>query len=294
MERVATPLRPSLADWISLTKPGITRMVVISTIGGMWLAPETMQLSTALLTVLGMVLVVSGANALNCYLEREVDRHMDRTADRPLPAGRMDPEGALYFGLALSAVSIPLLTLGAGPLAALLAGAALVLYVLVYTPLKRLSPLSTVVGAFPGALPTLVGYAAVSETLRPPAFVLFAILFLWQMPHFYAIGLFRREEYAAAGLQIASVVHGEVATRVQMARYATALLPVSLLLVPMGAAGVVYALGAAVLGIAFLLLCIVGVLRGGGRRWARLVFHGSLVYLLGLIAVLVADAIVRA
>ena len=293
METVASRPRPGIADWLALTKPGITRMVVISTVGGMWLAPEPMTVVAALLTVIGMVLVVSGANALNCYLERDVDRHMTRTADRPLPAGRMEPESALYFGLALAAAGIPMLMVGAGPLAALIAGTALVSYVLVYTPLKRRSPVSTFVGAFPGALPTLVGYAAVSGTLRPPAFVLFAILFLWQMPHFFAIGLFRRAEYERAGLKIASVVHGEAATRIQMARYATALLPVSLLLVPMGAAGLVYGAGALVLGAGFLGLNIYGVVRRAGARWARVVFHASLLYLMGLILLLVVDALLR-
>jgi heme o synthase len=290
METVAAARRGSISDYLSLTKTGITRMVLVTAAGGMWLAPGSLDPSTVMLTLVGLALIVSAANTLNCYLERDVDALMARTRDRPLPAGRIEPNHALVFGLVLSAISVPLLTFGVGPLPGFLAALALVSYVLVYTPLKRLTPLSTLVGGVPGALPPLIGWTAATGTLDPPGWVLFGILFVWQMPHFYAIGLMRTDEYAAAGLRILPVVRGETLTRIQMVRYASLLVPVSLLLVPMGVSGWLYGLAAAILGVACVVQIAWGVFRGGGVRWARGVFHGSLVYLTLLVIFLVLDA----
>ena len=295
MSLSVTAPRFSAADYVSLVKPGITRMVIFTTFGGMLVVPGPTDLVMATLTVLGMVLVVGGANALNCYLERDTDALMTRTADRPLPAGRMAPPSALRFGLLTSGAALPILALGASLQAALLAGLALFAYVLVYTPLKRRSPVSTLVGAFPGALPPLIGYVAKAGEIGAPGVLLFAILFLWQMPHFYAIGLFRKDEYAAAGLQIVSVVYGEKATRIQMARYSTALVAVSLLMGPMAGAGPIYLIGAALFGLAFLALNVYGALaRELADSWARRVFHASLIYLAGVVVLLVVDAWVGA
>ncbi len=289
----AVAARPSLTDLVSLTKPGITRMITITTAVALFVAPGHVPVLTWILTLVGTALVVGAANSLNCYLERDVDRLMSRTRDRPLPAGRVEPETALRLGLGLAVVSIPLLTFAVNPLTGLLAAAALVSYVLVYTPLKRRSPLSTLVGAVPGALPALMGWAAATGRIDPPAVVLFAIVFFWQMPHFLAIGTFRKDEYARAGFKILPIVHGDTLARVQMLRYAAALLPVSLLLAPLGAAGSVYFVGALVLGVAFLAMVAWGnFARVVAESWGRAVFHASLLYLTGIFVLLVVDHLV--
>jgi heme o synthase len=290
MDGVVAARRGSFSDYVALTKTGITRMVLITAAGGMWLAPGSLEARTVVLTLVGLALIVSAANTLNCYLERDVDALMTRTRDRPLPAGRLDPAHALVFGLVLSALAVPLITFGVGPLPGFLSALALVSYVLVYTPLKRLTPLSTLVGGVPGALPPLIGWTAATGTLDPPGWVLFGILFVWQMPHFYAIGLMRKDEYEAAGLRIMPVVRGEPLTRIQMVRYASLLVPVSLLLVPMGVSGWLYGLAATFLGVAWAGQIAWGVFRGGGERWAHNVFHASLLYLTLLVVFLVLDA----
>ncbi|MEC8423168.1 MAG: protoheme IX farnesyltransferase, partial [Myxococcota bacterium] len=176
--------RPSLLrDLFSLTKPRLSALVLVTAGGGLWLSGASLGWRHAVATVGGTLMVVGGANALNCYLERDSDAHMARTARRALPMGRLDPTVALVFGLVLSAVSIPLLTLTTTPLAGLLAAVALVSYVLVYTPLKRRSSISTLVGALPGALPPLIGWTAATGRLDAGGLVLFAVLFLWQIPH---------------------------------------------------------------------------------------------------------------
>ena len=156
---VAAAGRPpsALADLLSLTKPRLSALVLVTAGGGLWLTDRDVPLQVAIAAVGGTIAVVGGANALNCYLERETDRHMLRTRSRPLPAGRMAPATALAFGVALSLVSVPVLTYLTSPMAGLLAAVALLTYVLVYTPLKRRSSLSTLVGALPGALPPLIG-----------------------------------------------------------------------------------------------------------------------------------------
>jgi protoheme IX farnesyltransferase len=199
----ATPVTGlSLGAYLELIKPRITTLVVLTTATGLWLAPERPSFRTALFTVLGTILVVAAANVFNMYLERDTDALMPRTMNRPLPAGRIDPACALLFGVLLAAISVPLLTFVVGPLPGLLAALALVIYALVYTPLKRRTTASLLVGAVAGAIPPLIGWTAATGSIDPPALVLFAILFLWQVPHFLAIALFRRTEFARAGLLV--------------------------------------------------------------------------------------------
>src|SRR5438552_3753678 len=190
------------SDLLALAKPRITALVVFTTASGLWLAPRGVPARTVVFTLVGTVLIVAAANVLNMYLERDSDALMKRTMNRPLPAGRMDPQLALRFGLALAAVSVPLLTFAVGPLPGLLASVALVSYVLLYTPLKRYTAAALLVGAVPGAIPPLIGWTAATERLDLPGVLLFAVMFLWQVPHFLAITLFRREEYARAGLVV--------------------------------------------------------------------------------------------
>jgi len=245
------------------------------------------------LSLAGTALIVGSANALNMWLERDVDGLMARTRNRPLPAGRLSADVALAFGLALAVVSVPMLfvvNLATG----LLGLAALLSYVAVYTPLKRHTHLALLVGAVPGAIPPLLGWATVTGTIGLGGLLLFGVLFLWQIPHFAAIAIFRAEDYGRAGLQVVSVQHGERAARETVALYAVLLVATTMLFVPFGLAGRYYLGAATALGAAFLALSLRG-LRAGGRfdtnRWAKQVFAFSVVYLPALlIALLVARA----
>lgn len=282
-----------LADLVSLTKPRITAMVVITMLGGMWLAtrsggPQRSALTLSL-AMLGTVLVVSGANTLNMYIERESDRFMARTKNRPLPSGRMAPEVALWFGLAISAVSIPLLTFAVNALTGLLAAFALVSYVLVYTPLKRTTTLSLLIGAAPGAIPPLLGWTSVTGHTEWPGVLLFGILFLWQIPHFLAIATFRREDYRRAGLKILPVERGDRVTRHHIVAYLVALVAVTLLLVPFGVGGSFYLASAIGLGAVFLGFGAWGLRPSAGARWARGLFITSIFYLVLLLGALAVN-----
>ncbi|MCC7542027.1 MAG: protoheme IX farnesyltransferase [Deltaproteobacteria bacterium] len=290
------PLRGALglaADLVALTKPRVTSLVLLTAGVGMYLAPATdasPTLPTLLAALFATALAVASANALNCWWERDVDRHMDRTRDRPLPARRLDPQTALAFGLALGVLSVPALWIAANALTAGLGALALVVYVLGYTPLKRRSPWALPIGAVPGALPPLMGWTAVTGQLDLGGLGLFAILFVWQLPHFLAIGLFRKDDYARAGLKILPVVRGEMATRIHIALYVIALLPITLALVPLGIAGVGYLAVAVVLGASFFVWSMTGLRAEVGPRWARGLFFVSLVHLSGLFLALVVFA----
>ncbi|MFW6051155.1 MAG: heme o synthase [Myxococcota bacterium] len=280
----------TVRDLVSLTKPRITLLVLITTAGGMWLAPSELPFWTIAVMLAATGAVVGSANALNCWLERDVDRHMTRTARRPLPAGRLSPGVALAFGLGLGVASVPVLAFAVNPLTGLLGAAALISYVAIYTPLKQRSPAALLVGAVPGALPPLMGWTAVTGAVEAPAVVLFGILFLWQLPHFLAIALFRKEEYANAGLRVLPAVRGDRVAKLHLVLYAGALVPVSLLLVPMGVAGPLYLTVAAAAGGVFLAASLLGLRRTAGEPWARRVFLISLVYLTALFAALLVDA----
>ncbi|GAC1339863.1 MAG: heme o synthase [Myxococcales bacterium] len=288
----ASPPAPGVAlgDLVALAKPRITALVVFTTASGLWLAPQHLAPAGVALTLVGTVLVVAAANTLNMYLERDSDALMPRTAGRPLPAGRLAPGVALRFGLALSALSVPLITFAVGALPGLLASIALVSYVLLYTPMKRMSATSLLVGAIPGAIPPLIGWTAATGHLDLAGVLLFAVMFLWQVPHFLAITLFRKAEYARAGLIVQpNEPGGERAARANIVRYTVALVFVSLLFVPLGVAGKLYLVTAAVAGAGFLAYGLVGLSANAGVRWARNLFALSLLYLTVLFAVLMVD-----
>lgn len=283
----------SLRDLLALTKPRITAMVLVTTAGGLWLAPEKVPFMAALLTVIGTTLVVSGANALNMLLERDSDRFMLRTRNRPLPAGRMSPRVALWVGLAASIVALPILAIGVNLTTAFLAALANVSYVLAYTPMKPRSHLSLFVGAVPGAIPPLLGWTAATSRVDVGGLVLFGVLFFWQIPHFLAIALFRREDYAAAGLKVMPNEAGVAATKRAMVNYTAALVATSLLVFPLGLAGKGYLVGAFIIGCVFLGWACYGLGRAdvpvpSKDRWAKSFFAYSIVYLLALFALLVA------
>src|SRR5713226_3295268 len=288
--------RPSVAtasDFLSLTKPRLSSLVLVTTAGGMWLSPSGLSPARQIASLLAVAGLVGGANALNCFIERDVDRLMARTRNRPLPAGRMDPQVALWFGILLAAVSLPTLFFEANAITALLGCIAFFTYVFVYTPLKSRSYLAMLVGAVPGALPPLMGWTAANGTIGGPGLVLFAILFLWQLPHFIAISLYRRDEYAAAGLKSLPVQRGEEASRLQLLGYTVALVPVTLLPSLLGIAGLFYGLLALGLGSIALGMAIHGALAKLGKPWARRVFRFSLLHLAILFAGLWIDVGLR-
>jgi protoheme IX farnesyltransferase len=282
------------SDLVALTKPRITAMVVSTMLGGVWLAHHASRAqglsvtsaATAAIGVIGTALVVSGANTLNMYIERDSDRLMARTKGRPLPTGRMAPPVALWFGLALSAIAVPLLTFGVNAVTGLLAAIALVSYVLVYTPLKRATTLSLLIGAVPGAIPPLLGWTTATGRIEWPGLLLFGVMFFWQVPHFLAIATFRREDYRRAGLKVLPVERGDRVTRRHIVGHLLALVAASLLLVPAGVGSGIYLGCASALGAAFLGLGLWGLRAAAGARWARGLFFASMVYLVLLFAAL--------
>jgi protoheme IX farnesyltransferase len=276
-------------DLLSLTKPRLSSLVLCTAAGGMYLAPGTLSVARVVMALIAIAGTVGAANALNCYLERDSDRFMARTRTRPLPAGRMEAGVALGFGLSLVLVSIPALTLFVNRLTGFLGLLAFASYVFVYTPLKSRTSLAMVVGALPGALPPLMGWTAVTGTLDSGGMTLFSILFLWQLPHFLAIALFRKKEYAAAGLALVPLHHGEQMSRWQLLGTTLLLVPVSVLPFFLGFGGWLYLGCAVVLGAGFLFLAVKGLVRRLGPPWARQTFAYSLVYLSGLFLVLMLD-----
>ena len=280
----------ALNDYLILTKVRITALVLVTTAAGFLLASSA-RLDPALLawTLLGTGLAASGAAALNQFLEREADARMRRTAGRPIPAGRMTPARGLAVGIGLSVVGVAILVAFVNLLTGFLAFATVLLYVGVYTPLKRMTPLNTIIGAVPGAIPPVMGWTAVTGEAGLPAWVLFAILFLWQLPHFLAIAWIFRDDYRLGGFPMLPVLDpdGEATGR-QVALYCAALVPVSLIPTFLGLAGPIYFFGALLLGLAFLGAGLMMAVRRRGKE-ARRVLLASVTYLPLLLALLVAD-----
>jgi len=277
-----------IRDLISLTKPRISVLNASMTAFGLALAGGAPR-SVWLATLAGTLLLVSSANTLNMYLERDIDARMRRTRGRPLPAGRMPPLMALIFGIALALLALPLLTFGANALTGLLGAVALLGYVLVYTPLKQITPHALLVGAIPGAMPPLLGWTAASGSVSTAGLALFAVLFLWQIPHFLAIAMFLDDDYRAAGIKVYPAERGEAATRRAIVACLALQVLVTLLLVPLGLGGSLYLAGAALLGALMLGLGFSGVLGRGDHTWARRLFLATLVYLPALFGLLVAS-----
>jgi protoheme IX farnesyltransferase len=246
-------LRRVLMDLVTLTKPRVNSLVVFTTFVGLALAAPQAELSLVLHTLVGTALVASGAAAFNQVLERDVDARMRRTRHRPLPDGRLGVPEALWFASALSVIGLLELAVGANLLAACVALATLASYALIYTPLKRVTSLSTVVGAVPGALPAVIGWAAGRGYLSIEAAILFAIVFLWQMPHVLAVSWLYREDYERGGIRVLPVIEPDGAsTARQTVSYSAALIPVSLMPVLAGLGGPVYLAGALLAGLVML------------------------------------------
>jgi protoheme IX farnesyltransferase len=293
----ALPYTPGLvqtraADYLQLVRPRLA-LLVLATVGAGWLLasggePDWSALAHALL---GTALLFAGASALNQLCERHSDALMPRTANRPLPAGRLQPVEVLILGGLLSAGGLAYLLALRQPLAAGLGVFALVSYVGLYTPLKRLTSLNTLIGAVPGAVPPLIGWAAARGSLDPAALAFFLIVFLWQVPHFLAIAWIYRDQYAHAGLRMLPVGDPQGArTRREMVRYTLVLILASLLPAVLGLGGWLSGVGALVLGAGFL-RSVLGFARSGTDQAARRVFRSSLVFLPALLLLFVADAL---
>jgi protoheme IX farnesyltransferase len=287
---VPAPWRLSwLADVVRLAKPRITGLVIATFLGGLWLAPRPIERWRALMTLVGTVLLVAGANTFNMIMERDVDPLMERTRDRPLPRGAVSPELALVFAASMSCAALPLLFLGGNLLTGVLGFIALGSYVGVYTPMKRHSGAALFVGALPGAMPPLMGWTAVTGHLDAPGLVLFAILFLWQIPHFLAIAIYRATDYANAGFKVLPASISERATRLTIVGFSIALVAATLLLEPLRVAGLRYLGVATLLGAIFIGWGAAGFRRTEARPWARSLFLFSIVYLTLLFVALAID-----
>jgi protoheme IX farnesyltransferase len=283
----------AIADVLALTKPRITAMVLVTAAGGFLLAPGAAPVAALVTLLLGTGVLVGAANALNMYLERDIDGRMARTRHRPLPDGRLDPALALALGVAGAFAAVPLLSFAVNPLTGMLGVVALLSYVLVYTPLKQRTAAAVWVGAVPGAMGPLMGWTAVTARLDTGALALFAVMFLWQVPHFHAIALFREDDYAQAGLKTLPGERGVACTKNAILLYLVLQVAVSLTLAPLGVGGVVTFTTAAVLGLAYVACALVGfgaaTATASARAWARRLFFASLVYLPVLFGVLVLD-----
>jgi len=287
------PVRDVVLDYVSLAKPRIIPLLLITALGGMMMAergwPST---GLVLLTLLGGALAAAGAGAINCWIDRDLDREMLRTRRRPLPDGRIAPSHALIFGIGLGLAAFLVLAFWVNVLAATLAIIGLLFYVFVYTLwLKRWTVQNIVIGGAAGAVPPMVGWAAVTHKLDLTALYLFAIIFLWTPPHFWALALRLKGDYARAQVPMLPVVRGESAARRQILFYTLILVAVTLAVVLTGALGLLYLAGAGVLGGLFIALAVAN-LRTRRQRWSRLLFDYSIAYLGLLFAVMVADRMI--
>lgn len=279
-----------MRDYIELTKPRVTWLILVSTAVGFWFgARDGVAWAVLLHAILGTALIASGTFTLNQWYEREADALMRRTRLRPIPTGRVSARSAFIFGLILSAAGFAQLYWGANPLTAWLGLFTELSYLLLYTPLKQRSWLSTSVGAVPGAMPPLLGYAAAAGELTLEAFILYAILFLWQYPHFYSIAWMYRDDYARAGIRMLPVVEPDGhSTARQICAALLLLIPVSLLPSLLSMAGPLYAAGALLLG-GFFFLAGWRVARDRTLARARAVLLASVVYLPLLYGLLLLD-----
>ena len=278
-----------LGDIWSLGKPRLSALVIFTAGGGMFLAGGQPRMATVIAGMFGTTLVVCSANALNNFIERETDKLMARTKNRPLPAGRMAPWIALVYGLVLLSIALPWMLMETTPLATLLAVIAWLVYVFVYTPLKRLSWLSVIAGGIAGAMPPLIGWTAVTGSVDPGGMALFSILFLWQLPHTFAIGIYRKTEYAAAGMKILPIEQNDAIARQHIMTWTTGLVASSLVIVFLGLGGALTLAGAIGLGGVFLWKAWRGLKTSGGPIWARDLFLYSLVYLSGMFVLMALD-----
>ena len=288
---LAVPAEPRfhLRDYAILLKPRVMSLVVFTGLVGLLLAPGHIDPLTAVAAVLSIAVGAGASGAINMWYDRDIDRVMQRTCNRPLPAGRLQPRAALVLGTTLACLSVAAMgTLVNGTAAGLLA-LTILYYVFIYTVwLKRRTPQNIVIGGASGALPPVIGWAAQTGEVSAGALALFAIIFLWTPPHSWALALFRRGDYDRAGIPMMPVVAGERATRVQILAYTCLLIPATFLPVAIGTAGWVYGTAAAVLGAVFL-HHVIRVFREADARAACSLFLFSILYLFLIFAALLLD-----
>lgn len=282
--------RSRFADYVTLTKPELTFLSVVTALGGFYLgAAGSISVATMLHTLFGTLLVGGGAGALNQFIEREYDAMMRRTENRPLPSGRLTPSEVVLFGTLLSVAGIIELSLFSNMLSGFLAVVTLVTYLFLYTPLKRITWVSTIVGGIPGALPPMIGWTAARGEITAEAWILFGILFFWQMPHFFSLAWMYRKDYERAGYPMLPVLDADGSqTGMQILFFCLGLIPISLLLTIYGGLGLVYFVGAFLCGGIFLYFGV-QLLRTKSHVAARRMFFASLLYLPALLAFMVID-----
>ncbi len=280
--------------YFALTKPDVSLLVLMTTAAGYYMgARGPVNWLHMAHVVFGTLLIAGGTAALNHYLERDSDRHMRRTASRPLPRGVLQPAQALAFGIALAVAGAVDLFFAAGALAAGLGAATCLSYLLAYTPLKKRTVWATFVGAFPGAIPPMIGWVAATGSLDRGAWLLFGILFLWQFPHFHAISWIYREDYARAGIMMLPVVDREgTRTFRQIIFYAAALLGISLLPAVLGLAGIIYFFGALVICTGLLQVCLWAARNRTNVR-AKWLMHATVLHIPLLLGLMMYDKIPR-
>ncbi|MBI4178138.1 protoheme IX farnesyltransferase [bacterium] len=281
-----------IRDFVSLTKPRIMLLVILTVLGSMSVASGAERLAAAAViwTLSGVALAVGAGGALNHFIERDADRKMARTADRPVASGRIRPPEALVFGTALWIASYFVLYFHANPPTAFLTMLAFGSYVGLYTPLKRRSSICTLIGAVPGALPALIGWTAVRGHVEMTGLVLFLLMFFWQIPHFLSLALLTRKDYAAAGMPMLPVEAGVPATLGQILLYTAALIPVSLLPYTLFGSGRVYLYTAVCAGAVFFYLAVLLDRKDAAPKWCGRFFAYSIVYITVLFGVLVFDS----
>ncbi len=287
----ASSLPTTLAAYISLTKPRIIGLLLVTTLAAMVLAQGAFPPWPLVgLTLLGGALMAGAANALNCYLDRDLDAKMSRTRNRPLVTGRLTSPQALLFGLALALSACFILVIGVNALSALLAFGGLLIYVLLYTRWKRRSPASVLIGGVAGALPPLVGWTAVNNALSVNALLLFAIMVVWQVPHTLALSLLLRADYTRANVPVLPVVHGITHTQREIVVYTAVLFALTLVPYVLGFEGQLYAIGVVVLGGWFIIQGVKGLRPSNGRDERRL-YKFSLLYLLLLFMLMIVGRV---
>src|SRR5271154_5917848 len=280
--------RQLISDYVELTKPKVQSLLLLTTIATMYVAGDPSPMLVAL-TCLGGYLSAGGAGAVNHWFDRDIDARMTRTATRPIPSGRVSPRAALTFGCTLACLSLLELSLTVNPLAAGLSFGGFLGYVLVYTVwLKRRTPQNIVIGGAAGAVPPLVGWAAVTGSVSGTAVILFFIVFFWTPPHFWALSLLMKDEYAKVGVPMLPVVRGEEETRRQILLYSVLLYAVTQLPFCAGGLGVIYLLASVVLGLCFIGAAI-RLYRRADRRSALVLYLYSLAYLALLFSAMVVD-----
>jgi protoheme IX farnesyltransferase len=287
-------VRQTIANYVDLMKPHVTVLLLGVTVAAMAIANQGLPpLVLVIPTLLGGAMAAGSANCINCYIDRDIDQIMGRTQRRSLPAGRVEPRHALIFGIILGVSAFVVLTIFVNLLSAVLACSAILFYVFVYTlGLKRTSTQNIVIGGAAGAVPVLVGWAAVTNNLSLPAIWLFAIIFYWTPPHFWALSLLIQKDYEKARIPMLPVVMGEAETRRQILLYSLLLLAVTLVLFAMGAMGYFYLAGAVILGGGLVYLAI-RLWRDQSKKWARTLFWYSNMYLAAIFAIMVLDRVIH-